>query len=155
MLNVSIAGHAGWPAYDTFFIVLLSSWPVNDSNPLRPNPNSQKLVSCSCRVCRPNFDNPKFYSIIYIFWIIQYHNINWLGLYLSMVVGLAIWALSLKIKFFICIGSWAPYEIDMWVHTCEMDVYVKIWVTYTVTPEQGSYKALLFLGLTWGLSCTA
>ena len=72
-----------------------------------------------------------------------------------MVVGLAIWALSLKIKFVMCIGSWAPYEIDMWVHTCEMDVYVKIWVTYTVTPEQRSYKALLFLGLTWGLSCTA
>lgn len=53
-----------------------------------------------------------------------------------MVVGLAIWALSLKIKIFICIGSWALYEIDIWVQTFEMDVYVKIWVTYTVTPEQ-------------------
>ena len=53
-----------------------------------------------------------------------------------MVVGLMIWALSLKIKIFICIGSLALYEIDMWVRICEMDVYVKIWVTYTVTPEQ-------------------
>ena len=63
-----------------------------------------------------------------------------------MVVGLAIWALSLKIKIFICIGSWALYEIDIWVQTFEMDVYVKIWVTYTVTPEQKDPT---------NLSCTA
>ena len=47
---MSIAGYAGWPAYDTFLIVLLSSWPVYDPNPLRPNPNLKKSVSGSCRV---------------------------------------------------------------------------------------------------------
>ena len=50
MSNVSIAGYAGWPAYDTFLIVLLSGRPVYDLNPLRPNPNSKKPVSGSCRV---------------------------------------------------------------------------------------------------------
>ena len=50
MSNVSIASHASWSTYDTFFIVLLSGRPVYDQNPLRPNPNLQKLVSCSCRI---------------------------------------------------------------------------------------------------------
>ena len=47
---MSIAGYAGWPAYDTFFIVSLSSRPVYDPNPLRHNPNPKKPVSSSCRV---------------------------------------------------------------------------------------------------------
>ena len=47
---MSIAGYAGWPAYDTFLIVLLSGRPVYDPNPLRPNPNPKKPVSGSCRV---------------------------------------------------------------------------------------------------------
>ena len=50
MSNVSIAGYAGWPAYDTFLIMSLSGWPVYDPNPLRPNPNPKKPVSGSCRV---------------------------------------------------------------------------------------------------------
>ena len=50
MSNVSIAGYAGWPAYDTFLIMLLSSRPVYDPNPLRPNPNPKKPVSGLCRV---------------------------------------------------------------------------------------------------------
>ena len=49
---MSIAGYAGWPAYDTFLIVLLSGRPVYDPNSLRPNPNPEKLVSGSCRVRR-------------------------------------------------------------------------------------------------------
>ena len=47
MSNVSTAG---WPTYDVFLIVSLSSQPVYDPNPLRPNPNSQKPMSGSCRV---------------------------------------------------------------------------------------------------------
>ena len=50
MSNVSIAGYAGWPAYDTFLIVSLLGRPVYDPNPLRPNPNPKKSVSGSCRV---------------------------------------------------------------------------------------------------------
>ena len=50
MSIVSIASHVSWSTYDTFFIVLLSGRPVYDQNPLRPNPNLQKLVSCSCRI---------------------------------------------------------------------------------------------------------
>ena len=50
MSNVSIAGYAGWPAYDTFLIVSLSSRPIYDPNPLRPNPNPKKPVLSSCRV---------------------------------------------------------------------------------------------------------
>ena len=46
-----IAGYAGWLVYDTFLIVSFSGWPVYDPNPLRPNPNSKKPVSGSCRVC--------------------------------------------------------------------------------------------------------
>ena len=37
--NGSIAGHVGWPVYDTFLIVSLSGRSVYDPNPLRPNPN--------------------------------------------------------------------------------------------------------------------
>ena len=48
--NVSIAGYAGWPVYDPFFIVSLSGRPVYDQNPLRPNPNPKKPVSGSCCV---------------------------------------------------------------------------------------------------------
>ena len=47
MSNVSIAGHVGKPAYDTFLILPLLDRPVYDSNPLRPNPNPQK----PCRGC--------------------------------------------------------------------------------------------------------
>ena len=50
MSNVSIAGYASWPAYDTFLIVSLSGRPVYDPNPLRFNPNPKKSVSGSCRV---------------------------------------------------------------------------------------------------------
>ena len=50
MSNVSIAGYAGWPAYDTFLIVSLSGRLVYDPNQLRPNPNPKKPVSGSCRV---------------------------------------------------------------------------------------------------------
>ena len=50
MSNVSIAGYAGWPTYDTFLIVSLSSRPVYDPNPLRSNPNPKKPVLGSCRV---------------------------------------------------------------------------------------------------------
>ena len=53
---MSITSYAGWPAYDTSLIVLLSSWPVYDPNPLRPNPNPKKSVSCS-RV-GSNIDTP-------------------------------------------------------------------------------------------------
>ena len=45
-----IAGYAGWPDYDTFFIVSFSGQPVYDPNPLRSNPNPKKPVSGSCRV---------------------------------------------------------------------------------------------------------
>ena len=51
MSNVSIAGYAGWPAYDTFLIVLFLGRPVYNPNPLRSNPNLKKPVSGSCRVC--------------------------------------------------------------------------------------------------------
>ena len=51
MSNVSIAGYAGWLAYDMFLIVSLSDRPVYDPNPLRPNPNPKKPMSGSCRVC--------------------------------------------------------------------------------------------------------
>ena len=44
---MSIASHAGWPAYNTFLIVLRSGQPVYDPNLLRPNPNMQKPMSCS------------------------------------------------------------------------------------------------------------
>ena len=37
MSNVSIVNYTGWLAYDTFLIVLFSSRPVYDPNPLRPN----------------------------------------------------------------------------------------------------------------------
>ena len=50
MSNVSIAGYAGWPVYDTFLIMSLSGWPVYDPNPLRSNPNLKKPVSGLCRV---------------------------------------------------------------------------------------------------------
>ena len=50
MSNVSIAGYAGWPTYDTFLIVSLTDRPVYDPNPLRSNPNPKKPVSGSCRV---------------------------------------------------------------------------------------------------------
>ena len=50
MSNVSIAGYAGWPAYDTFLIVSLSDWPIYDLNPLRPNSNPKKFVLGSYRV---------------------------------------------------------------------------------------------------------
>ena len=50
MSNVSVVGHAGWPAYDTFLIMLLSGQPFYDPNPLRSNPYSQKLMSCLCHV---------------------------------------------------------------------------------------------------------
>ena len=49
---MSIAGHAGWPTYDTFLIMSRLGWHVYDPNPLRPNPNPQKLVLGSCRVRR-------------------------------------------------------------------------------------------------------
>ena len=52
MSNVSIAGYASWPAYDMFFIMLLSGRPVYDPNSLRPNPNQKKPVSGSCCVRR-------------------------------------------------------------------------------------------------------
>ena len=61
MLNVSIAGYAGWPAYDTFLIVSLSGRPVYDPNPLRPNPNPKKPVSCS-RV-GSNIDTPRWHNL--------------------------------------------------------------------------------------------
>ena len=51
MSNVSIAGYAGWPAYDTFFIMSLSGRSIYDPNPLRPNPNPKKLMLDSCCVC--------------------------------------------------------------------------------------------------------
>ena len=41
---MSIAGHVGKPAYDTFLILSLLDRPVYDSNPLRPNPNPQNHV---------------------------------------------------------------------------------------------------------------
>ena len=47
---MSIVGYTGWPAYDTFFIVLLSGRPIYNPNPLSLNPNSEKPVSGSCRV---------------------------------------------------------------------------------------------------------
>ena len=49
---MSIAGYAGWPAYDTFLIVLLSGRPIYDPNPLRLNPNPEKPMLGSCRVRR-------------------------------------------------------------------------------------------------------
>ena len=54
--NVSIAGYAGWPTYDMFLIMLFSGRPIYDPNPLRPNPNPKKLMSCS-RVWS-NIDTP-------------------------------------------------------------------------------------------------
>ena len=50
MSNVSIAGYAGWPAYDTYLIVSLLGQPIYDPNPLRPNPNPEKHMLGSCRV---------------------------------------------------------------------------------------------------------
>ena len=47
---MSIASYAGWPAYDTFPIVSLLGQPIYDPNPLRPNFNSEKPMSSSCRV---------------------------------------------------------------------------------------------------------
>ena len=49
---MSITDYAGLPVYDTFLIMLLSSQPVYDLNPLRPNPNPKKPVSGSCCVHR-------------------------------------------------------------------------------------------------------
>ena len=63
MSNVSIAGHAGWPAYNLFLIVLLLGQLVYDPNPLRPNPNPQKPVLCS-RV-ESNIDTPRFKGEIF------------------------------------------------------------------------------------------
>ena len=38
--NVSITGHVGQPAYNTFFFIIsLSNQPVYDQNLLTPNPN--------------------------------------------------------------------------------------------------------------------
>ena len=45
-----IVGHAGWPAYNTFLIVLCLDRPIYDSNLLRPSLNPQKPVSGLCRV---------------------------------------------------------------------------------------------------------
>ena len=45
-----IADYTGWPIYDTFLIVLLSSWLFYDLNLLRLNPNPQKHVSSSCHI---------------------------------------------------------------------------------------------------------
>ena len=50
MSNVSIAGYAGWPTYDTFLIVSLSGQPVYDPNPLKSNLNPKKSMSGLCRV---------------------------------------------------------------------------------------------------------
>ena len=50
MSNVSIAGYADWPTYDTFLIISFSGRPVYNSNPLRPNINPKKSISGSCRV---------------------------------------------------------------------------------------------------------
>ena len=47
---MSIAGYVGWPAYDKFLIVSLSSQPIYDLNSLRPNPNPQKPMSGSCHI---------------------------------------------------------------------------------------------------------
>ena len=47
MLNMSIAGHTSWFAYDMFFIMSHSGQSVYDPNLLRPNPNPQKPVTCS------------------------------------------------------------------------------------------------------------
>ena len=49
---------AGWPSYDSFFIVLLSGQPVYDPHLLRPNPNSQKLV-LGLRI-GSNIDTPEY-----------------------------------------------------------------------------------------------
>ena len=49
---MSIVGYVGSPAYDTFLIVSLSSQPVYEPNPLRPNPNPKKPMLGSCRVRR-------------------------------------------------------------------------------------------------------
>jgi len=46
ILTTMIAGHVGQLAYDTFLIISLSSQSVYDTNPLRPNPNTQKPMSC-------------------------------------------------------------------------------------------------------------
>ena len=84
---MSIAGYAGWPAYDTFLIVLLSGRPVYDPNPLRPNPNPEKPVSGSCRVRglgrtltplvvthgRGHIAKPcKFWCSLYFCWLISF-----------------------------------------------------------------------------------
>ena len=50
MSNVSITGHANWSTYNLFLIVSFLSQSIYDPNSLRPNPNSQKLMSSSCRV---------------------------------------------------------------------------------------------------------
>ena len=50
MSNVSITGHANWSAYNLFLIVSFSNQSIYDPNLLRPNPNSQKLMSSSCHV---------------------------------------------------------------------------------------------------------
>ena len=50
MSNVSIAGYAGWPAYNMFIIVLLSGRPIYDPNPLWHNPDPQKPMSGLCHV---------------------------------------------------------------------------------------------------------
>ena len=56
MSNVFIMSQAGWPAYDTFHIESLSSWPVYYPNLLKFNPNPQKLMLC-LRV-RSKIDTP-------------------------------------------------------------------------------------------------
>ena len=47
---MSIAGYAGWLAYDTFLIVSFTGRPIYDPNPLKPNPNPKKPVLSSCHV---------------------------------------------------------------------------------------------------------
>ena len=47
---MSIAGFAGWLAYDMFLIVSLLGRPIYDPNPLRHNPNPKKPVLVSYRV---------------------------------------------------------------------------------------------------------
>lgn len=47
---MSIVGHVSWPAHDTFLIMTLLGQRVYNPNPLRPNSNLQKLVSCSCHI---------------------------------------------------------------------------------------------------------
>ena len=58
---MSIAGYAGWLAYDMFLIVSLSGQPVYDPNWLRPNPNPKKTCVgfVLCLQVGSNIDTPK------------------------------------------------------------------------------------------------